>query len=210
MPALYPVLLDLTRWTVVIIGGGAVAARKARGALEAGAARVRCVAPEFCADLPPEVERVPHQYRPEHLDRADLVFAATDQADVNEAVVRDAHARKLLVNRADVDAEEPGDFTVPAQLRRGAAVITVSAGSPALAAFIRDQLNDQFDPRWQQMADAMQQLRPLIRSAGVEISQRRQIFRELASEEALIVLANRGSDGLADWLLERHPELRHA
>jgi precorrin-2 dehydrogenase/sirohydrochlorin ferrochelatase len=210
MPASYPVLLDVSRWTVVIIGGGAVAARKARGLLEAGAGRVRCVAPQFSADLPAEVERVPQMYRPEHLDGANLVFAATDQAEVNEAVVRDAHARNLLVNRADADDEEPGDFTVPAQLRRGAAMMAVSAGSPALAAFIRDRLNELFDPRWQQMADAMQHLRPLIRSAGVEISLRRQIFRELASEEALNVLADRGTDGLADWLLERHPELRHA
>lgn len=210
MPASYPVLLDVTRWTIVIIGGGVVAARKARGLLEAGAARVRCVAPAFCADLPAEVERVSQTYQAEHLDGADLVFAATDQADVNEAVVRDAHARKLLVNRADVDEDEPGDFTVPAQLRRGAAMIAVSAGSPALAAFIRDRLNERFDPRWQQMADAMQQLRPLIRSADLEISVRRQILREMATEEALDILAARGADGLGDWLMERHPELRHA
>lgn len=210
MTASYPVLLDVSRWTVVIIGGGAVAARKARALLEAGAARVRCVAPQFCADLPPEVERVPQRYRPEHLDGANLVFAATDQPEVNQAVVQDAHARNLLVNRADVDEQEPGDFAVPALLRRGNAVITVSAGSPALSAFIRDQLNERFDSRWQQMADAMQHLRPLIRSAGVQIAVRREIFRQLATEEALNVLTAGGVEGLLNWLLERHPELPHA
>lgn len=210
MPASYPVLLDVTRWTVVIIGGGAVAARKARGLLESGAARVRCVAPQFCAEMPAAIERVPQTYRPEHLNGANLVFAATDQPQVNQTVVRDAHTLGLLANRADADEDEPGDFTVPAQLRRGAAVITVSAGSPALAALIRDRLDELFDPRWQHMADAMQQLRPLVRSAGVETAVRRQVFRELATEEALNVLADRGTGGLYDWLLERHPELRHA
>lgn len=205
----YPVLLDITRWTAVIIGGGPVAARKARGLIEAGAARVRCVALTFCDALPPEVERLQQAYRPEHLDGARLVFVATDNAQVNDAIDRDAAARRLLVNRADADEDEPGDFTVPARLRRGEVMLAISAGSPALAALIRDTLEASFDSRWQQMADAMQKLRPLIKSANVEIAERRQIFRELASEEALNVVATRDAAGLRDWLLERHPELHH-
>jgi precorrin-2 dehydrogenase/sirohydrochlorin ferrochelatase len=98
-------ILDVTGRTVVIIGGGEVAARKARGLLDAGAGFVKCVAPEFSPDLPVEVERVPEQYRPTHLEGANLVFAATNLPEVNEQVVRDAHARHLLVNRADADAD---------------------------------------------------------------------------------------------------------
>ena len=202
-------MLDVTRRLIVIVGGGAVAARKARGLIEAGALRIRCVAPTFCEELPSEVQRVASVYRPEHLDGADLVFAATDRTDVNDAVVRDAHARGLLVNRADADDWEPGDFTIPAQLRRGRVSIAVSAASAALAAMIRDRLIDLFDSRWQQLADAMAGLRPLIKSAGVDIAARQGIFRELASEEALKIVADRGTEGLRGWLLERHPELRH-
>lgn len=209
MPAAYPVMLDVTRRTIVIVGGGAVAARKARGLLDAGAARVICVAPGFCKELPPEAQRVDQPYRPEHLNGATLVFAATDRPEVNDAVVRDAHARGLLVNRADADEEEPGDFTIPAQLRRGLVTMTVSAASPALAALIRDRLAGQFDPRWQQLADAMQVLRPLVKTAGVDIAMRRGIFRELASDEALRIVAEGGTEGLRTWLIERHPELRH-
>jgi precorrin-2 dehydrogenase/sirohydrochlorin ferrochelatase len=209
MSAAYPLLLDVTGRMIVIIGGGAVAARKARGLLEAGAGRIRCVAPEFCTELPTQIERVEQTYRPEHLDGAALVFAATDSPEINQAVVRDARTRNLLVNRADADEEEPGDFTAPAPLRRGMVTIAVSAGSPALAALIRDRLNGLFDPRWQQMADAMRQLRPLVKSAGLDIAARRRIFQELASEEALDAAAG-GSQAVREWLLGRHPELRHA
>jgi precorrin-2 dehydrogenase/sirohydrochlorin ferrochelatase len=207
--AAYPVLLDITRWTAVIIGGGPVAARKARGLLEAGAACVRCIAPAFCDAIPPQVERVWQAYRPEHLDGARLVFAATDDPQVNDAIVRDAGARHLPVNRADGDEDQPGDFTIPARLRRGEVILAISAGSPALATLIRDKLDSSFDPRWEQMAHAMQELRPLIKSANVEIASRQRIFRELAGEEALSVIAARGADGLRGWLLERHPELHH-
>jgi siroheme synthase-like protein len=206
----YPITLDLAGRTVAIIGGGRVAARKARALLEVGAGRIYCVATRFCDELPADLERVREPYQASHLDGASLVFAATDRPDVNEAVVRDAHARNLWVNRADVDEIEPGDFAVPANLRRGQIVITVSAESPALAAMVRDRLEDLLDPRWEAMAEAMQELRPMIKSAGLPIESRRQIFRELASEEALILLGDRGADGLRRWLLARHPELNHA
>lgn len=207
--AAYPVLLDISRWTAVIIGGGPVAARKARGLLEAGAACVRCVAPAFCDAIPSEVERVRQTYCPEHLEGARLVFAATDDPEVNDAIVRDAAARQLLVNRADADDDQPGDFTVPARLRHGEVILAISAGSPSLAALIRDKLESSFDPRWEWMARAMKELRPLIKSTNLEIASRQRIFRELASEAALSVIADRGADGLRSWLLERHPELHH-
>src|SRR5438874_11292581 len=43
----YPLMLDLRDRLVVIVGGGAVAARKARGLLDAGATRVRVISPTF-------------------------------------------------------------------------------------------------------------------------------------------------------------------
>src|SRR5690242_5848317 len=107
-------MLDVTDRLVVIVGGGPVAARKAAGVLEAGATRVRCVAPAFDPAVPESVERVEETYEPRHLDGAGLVFAATDLPAVNDAVVRDARARGVLATRADSDEEDPGDFTVPA------------------------------------------------------------------------------------------------
>jgi precorrin-2 dehydrogenase/sirohydrochlorin ferrochelatase len=202
--------LNLAGRTVVIIGGGKVAARKARGVLEAGAGRVICVAPAMCEQIPPQVQGILEPYRAEHLDGATIVFAATDQADVNDAVVRDAHARNLLVSRADSDDQEPGDFSVPAVLRAGELMLTVSASSPALSATIRDRLADRLDPRWQSMSDAMRELRPMIKSSELSIDERSSIFRELADDAALDVLQKGGVAALRQWLLERHPELNHA
>ena len=56
---------------------------------------------------------------------------------------RGAGGRKqgILVCRADMDENDPGDFTTPAMLEQGPLVVTVSAGgSPALAARVRDEL----------------------------------------------------------------------
>jgi precorrin-2 dehydrogenase/sirohydrochlorin ferrochelatase len=208
MPHAYPMMLDVADRLVVIVGGGSVAARKAAGLIECGATRVRCVAPGFAAGLPDTVERVVGRYDASHLEGAGLVFAATDDSAVNAAVVRDARARGVLVNRADADDAERGDFVTPARLTESAVTVTVSAGSPALAALIRDGIREHWDDRWSEMADAMRVLRPLIlRQTELPESRRREIFRDLATPDALDVLAFGGVDALRAWLAARHPEL---
>jgi siroheme synthase-like protein len=120
----------------VIVGGGRVGARKANGLIAAGATRIRCVSPRFADDFPMAVECIAEMYCERFLEGAALVFAATDRPEVNGAVVRDARRLGILVNRADGDDSNPGDFTVPAKLQDGPVTITASAGSAALSAEI--------------------------------------------------------------------------
>jgi siroheme synthase-like protein len=203
-------MLDVTDRFVVIVGGGAVAARKARGLLEAGATRVRCVSPAFDPEMPEAVERVAEAYEPRHLDGAGLVFAATDLAAVNDAVVRDARGRGALVNRADHSEEEAGDFTVPAKFRRGPAVVAVATGgSPALAVAIRDGLAGRWDPRWSRMADLMLAVRRRVVEQFDTPAARRDAFRALSGDEAMGVLDAGGVAGVMEWLAARHPTTPH-
>ena len=199
-------MLDVTRRLVVIIGGGAVAVRKVKGLVEAGATRVRVVSPTFHAEMPADVERVTATYEASHLDSAELVFAATDSASTNEQVVRDARARGIWVNRSD--EAEGGDFSTPAKLIEGEVMVAVSAGSAALAAAIRDDLAAKLDRRHVKLADAMKTLRPAVRSSEADPQKRAAIFRELVSEGALNALESEGMGGLHDWIRARHPALR--
>jgi precorrin-2 dehydrogenase/sirohydrochlorin ferrochelatase len=202
-------MLDLSGRVAVIVGGGAVGARKARGVVDAGAT-VRCVSPTFCEQMPATVQRIVGRYQSTHLDGAALVFAATDQPEVNSEIVRDARNRSIPVCRADLDETDPGDFSTPAMHVQGDLVITVSAGSPALSALIRNRLESAIDPAWAQMARAMQELRPRVKSLGIPVENRRQIFRDLATDAAIDVLRKGGLDGLKLWLASRYPELNHA
>lgn len=202
-------LLDVSDRLVVIIGGGAVAARKAAGLLAAGAMRIRCVAPAFSDALSDGVERIVEKYDPRHLAGAGLVFAATDRPEVNDAVVNDARRLGLLVNRADGDDALPGDFSTPALLMAGRITIAVASASPALTAAVRNDLARRLDPRFVAMADALANLRPMIRASGVSQWRRAEIFRELAADAALDILRDGGLDGLKRWLLGRYPELQH-
>jgi siroheme synthase-like protein len=165
------------------------------------------IAPMISADVPEQVRQVRECYRPEHIEQAGIVFAATNVAEVNDAVVRDARARGILVSRADSDDEFPGDFVTPARLDRSPIIVAISAGSAALSVMIRDGLAARWDARWTDLAQAMVQLRPEIIQRWSEAT-RREIFRELASAEALDVLAATGIEGLRDWMRQRHLEDR--
>ena len=200
-------MLDVTDRLVVIIGGGAVAVRKVKTLLEAGATRVRVVAPTFHEQMPAAVERVQEAYRGQHLDCSGLVFAATDSTTVNDQVVSDARARGVLANRLD-DGSPPGDFVTPAACRQGEVVLAVTAGSAALAVAVRDDLAARLDERQVRMSQVMIQLRPQIRESGLDAPRRAAVFRDLATDAALDALAQRGEQGLKMWLTEKYPELK--
>jgi precorrin-2 dehydrogenase / sirohydrochlorin ferrochelatase len=208
MSAKYPILIDLSERLVVIIGGGTVAARKARGVMSAIGSRtlVRVFAPEFHPSMPTEVDRVATPYRPEHLRDASLVFAATDSPEVNADVVREAKFHGIFVSR--VDDPDDGDFIVPAVHRDGAITIAVSAGSPALSAFIRDRIAAEVDDAWRMLAEQMQSIRPLIVKSELLSAERADVLRSLASQDAIEVLVADGADGLRTWLAAKYPKLQ--
>jgi precorrin-2 dehydrogenase/sirohydrochlorin ferrochelatase len=205
MPDGYPMVLDVSDRLAVIVGGGAVGTRKARGLLSSGAKRVRVVSPVFNSEMPVEVQRIAEIYRREHLEGAALVFAATDEPQVNQAVVDDAHKIGALVSRADGDDDNAADFSTPAMLRQGSLLITVSSGgSPALSAMIRDRLKHAIDPRWIKMSEAMQALRPLFRQR-LTPQRRRDVMRSLCCEEALDLAMRMDADAFLEWIRQRFP-----
>lgn len=190
-------MLDVTHRRVVIIGGGAVAARKARRLLQAGATQVRVVAPAFDPAMPQDVERVVAPYDPSYLDGADLVFAATDSAEVNAAVVRDARVCGVWVNRVDGEQEPAGDFTVPSSLEDGRLIIAVASGSPALSRRICRQMLEQIDPQLGAFATALTQLRSMVRNdENLSAAQRREILLWLSQDVAIETFRRRGVEGL--------------
>jgi len=203
----YPIFLDLSLRRILIVGGGAVASRKAKGLLAAGAVGIRAVAPRFVRDFPAQIQRTEAVYSPQHLDGADLVFAATDAAVVNDAVVADARGRGALVQRVESEDDDSGDFVVPALLRCGGISVAICAGSPALAAAVRDRLAGSIGDEWVNLADALRRLRPAIKTSGLPAERRRQILRALATQDAAAALAEGGTTALWAWARGKFADL---
>ncbi|MEZ4483628.1 MAG: bifunctional precorrin-2 dehydrogenase/sirohydrochlorin ferrochelatase [Syntrophotaleaceae bacterium] len=156
----YPLLVNLSGRRCVVVGGGPVGRRKAAGLLDAGAL-VRLIDPQppVAGDLPTGIELVPRSYRPDDLQGAFLVFAATGDRRLDRAVAAEARCRGALVNLPG----EPtaGDFTLPAMLRRGDLLLSVSTAgrSPALAALLKEQLDHWLPPHWATVLQILAALR---------------------------------------------------
>src|SRR5258708_1636835 len=163
----YPIMVDLTGKQCVVVGAGHVAERKVMGLL-VHTANVLLVAPSATAGLEAlawagRITWVRASYQSAHLEDAFLVIAATDLDEVNEAVVRDARARNILVCRTDVPNE--GNFVTPAQVVRGDLILAVSTSgsSPTLAAVLREDLDALYGPEWEQMTELFGALRDILK-----------------------------------------------
>lgn len=146
---IYPLGLKIAGRLVVVVGGGPVAARRARSLVEAGA-RVRVVAPDVCEELavlarvsgPDAVELVERAYRTGDLDEAWLAHTATGSPAVDQQVSDDAErARVFCVTAGDAAV---GSAWVPAVARTtltddAEVTVSVTAGrDPRRSRAIRD------------------------------------------------------------------------
>jgi uroporphyrin-III C-methyltransferase/precorrin-2 dehydrogenase/sirohydrochlorin ferrochelatase len=135
----YPLLLQLHRRRVLVVGAGPVATRRARALVDAQA-DVVVVAPEGTAEmatLPVTWHRRP--YADGDVPGAWLVHTATNDPAVNEAVSDDAERYGVWCVRAD-DAAQSRAW-VPAVLRAEGLTVAVNAGrDPKRARAVRDAL----------------------------------------------------------------------
>ena len=164
--AVYPVNLVLAGRRCVVVGGGAVAARKAEGLAAAGA-EVVVIAPRIDERIRKSgAQLVERAYRPGDLDGAWLAIAATDDPEVNRAVLADGEDNRVWINAAD---DPPAcSFTLPAVVRRGPVMVTVSTAghSPALAKWIRAQVAAQLGPEVGLLAEWLSEARDELKAAG--------------------------------------------
>jgi siroheme synthase-like protein len=192
-----PVMLNVRGKRAVIVGGGAVAARRAASLLEAGA-KVTVIAPEMDGAMPvnEDLTRVRRGYEAGDLAGAMLVVVATSDGAVNEQVAKDGRAAGVLVNRADDPAG--GDFTVPAHETMGPITVAVTTNgiSARAAATIRDQMIAAIDPDWPILLRTVEPYRRIIQQNEPEASRRAAQLVRLTDEAAMRTLKIGGTSAL--------------
>ena len=168
----------------VVIGGGAVALRKLRTLLAAGAS-ITVVA----MDIMPEIVALAESgtlavrvgsYESADLNDVFLAIAATDNAVVNKQIAVDARERGILVAVADNPAE--GDCTFPALLRRGDLEIAVSTGGrcPVFAADVRDSIAGLIGHEYGEILDQLAGEREKLLTNGSPSTYNTHVLRSLA------------------------------
>src|SRR5262245_27143681 len=139
----YPVGLRLAGRAVVVVGGGQVAGRRRPALLTAGAAITavsRSIRPalEGMADAG-ELRWITRRYEDGDLADAWYALAATDDAEVNSAVVAEADRRRIFCVRSD-DARQASAWTPASGRHDNVTIAVLSNRDPRRSARLRDAI----------------------------------------------------------------------
>lgn len=204
----YPVYLELKNRRVVVIGAGAVAARKVQSLLATGA-NIRVVTKtidpvfeQFSKEA--LVQIVENPYSSQFIKDAFLVIAATNDNELNKQIYNDCQQLKVLCNVVDV----PGlcDFYVPAVIRRNDLQLAISTSGkcPAFTAHLRQKLQEIITEEHGQFLDLLDQARKTIKQQ-VPARKRKALLDKLADDNSFQLFLEKGCDGwesMAQVLIE--------
>lgn len=140
----FPAFLKLDGKPVLLVGGGTVAARKARLLLDAGA-KLTIVTPETIAAVDELVETrdvrlLRRLFRADDVDGHWLVVSATGVLNVERAVAQACDNAKVFCNA--VDDTDNCSFITPAVIDRSPIVVAISSGgaAPVLARKLKSMI----------------------------------------------------------------------
>lgn len=186
--------LDLRGRPAVVVGGGRVAVRKCLALVRSEAA-VTIVSPELTASLQRMVHHgwirhVSKGYSAGDLEGAALVYAATDQPEINRAVAAEAFMRGIPVNVCD--SAELSSFSSPAILRRGdlSIALATEGKAPALSRKIRKQLAAMYGSEYAETVTILGKIREKLLTHNDNRRYNNQILSALASSPIPEMLKN--------------------
>ncbi|HEY6327422.1 MAG TPA: hydroxymethylbilane synthase [Candidatus Cybelea sp.] len=178
-----PISLRPNGRRAVIVGGGAVAARKAESLVAAGFP-IFVVAPHIDGRLLSVLAQTGGEFAQRGYSSRDLVgaalaIAATDDAELNSRILADARASRVLA--CDATSSDAGDFTMAATTRVGDLTISVDSGgnAPAFSARVVRELAALLGPRYGDAVRTLARMREYVKET-FPAAERAPILRALA------------------------------
>ncbi len=191
---LYPLMVCIEEKLVVIIGGGAVALRKAKDLVRAGAS-VKIISPQISPGLRElalleNIQLIERGYCHGDLHGAALVFSTSDNSSVNRAVFNEAEKMGVFINGAD--DPENSNFHVPSSVTKGDFIFTLSTGgsSPAMAARLRREFESRIPENIEIILVRLREARELLKNreefSDYDSPRRGDILRHIANDDSLL------------------------
>jgi siroheme synthase-like protein len=200
----YPITLQLKDRRVLIVGGGKVAARKAR-ALIAASAKLSILSPSLDDSLRGQAFTwLQSEYYQDaiRVEKPILVFAATDDEALNKQIAQDAQSQNVLVNLAN-DAEA-SDFHNMALIEKSPFTIGISsnANSPALLMLVKERLAAAITDGLVTFGTWLGSLRSAARVSISSQEDRQRLYTRVVASDVLALL-EAGKNEEAKFLFDK-------
>lgn len=181
----YPTFLDLNDRRVLVVGGGDVANRKVERLLGSGA-QLHLIAPTLEPSLKAlsEEHGISHHAREledDDFNGAALVFAASNDADLNLAIAERGHQAGCFVNVANTPTAS--SFLVPSLIDRSPLLVAVSStgASPVLARLLTARIEAYLPHTYSELGKLADRYRDRISSYIPDWRKRRRFWEKLLS-----------------------------
>jgi precorrin-2 dehydrogenase/sirohydrochlorin ferrochelatase len=185
----YPINLNIKDRKCLVAGGGLVALRKVKRLVECEAI-IRIISPQIVTQLEEIakkeiIEILYRKIQSDDLNDIFLIFAATNDKEVNMSISQWAHKKNILCNIADQPDES--DFTLPSVIDQGDLNITISTNgkSPALSKYLRKRLQTEFGQEYATLLDMMGKLRKMLTAEVPCQNDRQKIYHSLLDSSIL-------------------------
>ncbi|MGJ8678800.1 siroheme synthase CysG [Paraglaciecola sp.] len=179
----FPIFLDTTNLSCLVVGAGEVAARKVELLLKSKA-NITVVAPWACdtvQGLASENKITFHEksYQESDLDNIQMVFVATNNSETNIQVHAHATAKKILVNV--VDNTPLCQFITPSIVDRSPITIAISSGgvAPVLLRYLRQKLETVIPHKVSLLGQFSEKFRELVKQKLGTVTQRRYFWEDV-------------------------------
>jgi uroporphyrin-III C-methyltransferase/precorrin-2 dehydrogenase/sirohydrochlorin ferrochelatase len=201
----FPIFISLKDRPCLIVGAGAVAARKIELLCKAGA-KITVLAPEIGAavramEVQQALRVLQKSFATTDADGYALIVSSTDSPKVNRSVAAAARERHIPVNV--VDTPELCDFIFPAIIDRSPLVAAVSSGgaSPVLARLLRSKIESLIPAHYGRLAQLAEKFRTEVKQQLADVGKRR-IFWEQVLGGSIAELVFSGQQTAAETQLQ--------
>jgi len=186
-------MLNLRGHKCLIVGGGAVAVRRAHALAAAGCRLITVVAPYIDSALR-ELNVTIHErpYRETDLVDMRLVVLATDDSYVNERIARHAAALGVLINRSDDAARSEISFMAQAHVGAVTLAAHTSVTMPDAARTIVKEMRASLKSHWPAVIEIAAPFRQKMKQTISDPMRRRASIRMLIDESAVAVFNSQG------------------
>lgn len=180
---MYPLFLKLENKPCLVIGGGKIAERKAQSLLATGAS-LHVIAPSLTRQLADWVAEGRIHYQKDNYHTQDLrpfkcIISATNSADTNYQVYKDAQEQGVLINV--VDNAALSDFYVPSMIKRGSFMLAIctSGKAPYFSGKFRRYLDNKIPRDWDDKLEKVYELRKSLKAFKTDKAKVKQIKAQL-------------------------------
>lgn len=197
---MYPIQIDFKKKECVIIGAGNTARRRAEMLIREKA-EIRIVAPEPCPKFFSDMRYIRKEYETADINGAFMVFASTDNAQLNERIVNDARSAGIMA--ASVTKCEGCDVSIPSVCADSNFTLSVSTNgiSPALSAELCRGAG-RYIKQYDGLFELHEQIRGDLLKQEISAESRRSMMKAISSEAMCCLYRSGGKDSFLSMAAE--------